>query len=173
MLAKAVAWNMLEMHGKIPAMSGLFATLLQAPFCPFSNFLVTSHAEKEVIRQLERGEEPCLQTRFLCLPAATHARFKTGSSCKVTECCTASLQHLGQMGWKTGKEAKTCKEKSTIVTQNRFFECQMYVHRKKVKVIPGAPYCYSYNSVLEFQQTWVSVLIQRQNKLKGSESKSQ
>lgn len=49
----------------------------------------------------------------------------------------------------------------------------MHVRGIKVKVIPGTPYCYSYNCLFEFQQIWVSVLQQRQNKLKGSKSKSQ
>lgn len=55
----------------------------------------------------------------------------------------------------------------------RFFDCQVRVQGTKVKVTPGAPYCYSYNCLFGFQQIWVSVLKQRQNKLKGSKSKSQ
>lgn len=46
-----------------------------------------------------------------------------------------------------------------------FFECQTHVHGAKVKIIPGAPFCYSYSSLCEFQQTWVSVLIGRQKRL--------
>lgn len=53
------------------------------------------------------------------------------------------------------------RKKSTTVTQNKFFECQMHERGTKVKIIPGAPCCYSYNSLFEFQQIWVSVPIQK------------
>lgn len=91
----------------------------------------------------------------------------TGSRGEVTQGGTALSQHPGQR-----KKQKHAKNKA-LQEHKRFFDGQGHVQGTKVKVIPGIPYCYSYNCLFEFQQIWVSVLKQRQNKLKGSKSKSQ
>lgn len=69
--------------------------------------------------------------------------------------------------------SENMQKNKALQEHKRFFDGQGHVQGTKVKVIPGTPYCYSYNCLFEFQQIWVSVLNQRQNKLKRSKSKSQ
>lgn len=67
-------------------------------------------------------------------------------------------------GMEDRERTENVRRKSTTVMQNTFFQ----MHVAKVKIIPRAPHCYSYKSLVEFQQPWVSVPIYRQNKLKVS-----
>lgn len=149
------------------AISGLSATLLQAPFCPLCNFLVRWVLSSR-LSDSGRGERSSASSPGLCACSSNTGEvqgWQHSSGYRV-------LHSVFTASWENGMEGRERSEnmvkKSTVVTQNRCFGCQTHEHGTKVKIIPGAPYCYSYNSLFRFQQVWVSVLIERQNKLKGN-----
>lgn len=151
------------MQGKIHMQIQGSWKLLETLFCPCPSFPVGPQLRR---RLLGPGEDLCLQTRPD--PASSYSVWvRTGSRGEVTKGGTALSQHPEQR-----KKRKHAKNKA-LQEHKRFFDGQGHVQGTKVKVIPGTPYCYSYNCLFEFQQIWVSVLKQRQNKLKGSKSKSQ